>query len=41
VNPVVAVALGALVLGEKLTPGLLGGGALILVAVVLTVRPRR
>jgi drug/metabolite transporter (DMT)-like permease len=41
VNPVVAVALGALVLGEKLTPGLLGGGVLILVAVVLTVRPRR
>jgi drug/metabolite transporter (DMT)-like permease len=41
VNPVVAVTLGALVLGERLTPGLLGGGALILVAVVLTVRTRR
>lgn len=41
VNPVVAVALGALLLGEKLTPGLLGGGALILVAVILTVRARR
>lgn len=38
VNPVVAVALGALVLGEPLTPGLLGGGVLILVAVILTVR---
>jgi len=36
VNPVVAVALGALVLGEPLTPGLLTGGALILVAVILT-----
>jgi drug/metabolite transporter (DMT)-like permease len=41
VNPVVAVILGALFLGEKLTPGLLGGGALILVAVILTVRARR
>ena len=40
VNPVVAVALGALILGEALTPGLLLGGALILVAVVLTVRRR-
>jgi drug/metabolite transporter (DMT)-like permease len=38
VNPVVAVALGALVLGEPLTPGLLVGGTLIVVAVVLTVR---
>ena len=38
VNPVVAVALGALILGEPLTPGLLGGGVLILVAVILTVR---
>ena len=38
VNPVVAVALGALVLGEALTPGLLVGGTLILVAVILTVR---
>jgi drug/metabolite transporter (DMT)-like permease len=42
VNPVVAVALGALILGEALTPGLLVGGGLILVAVVLTVRrPRK
>jgi drug/metabolite transporter (DMT)-like permease len=38
VNPVVAVGLGVLVLGEPLTPGLLGGGILILVAVILTVR---
>ena len=38
VNPVVAVALGALILGEALTPGLLAGGTLILVAVILTVR---
>jgi drug/metabolite transporter (DMT)-like permease len=42
VNPVVAVALGALVLGEPLSPGLLLGGTLILVAVLLsTLRPRR
>jgi drug/metabolite transporter (DMT)-like permease len=41
VNPVVAVALGALILDEALTPGLLAGGTLILVAVVLTVRSRR
>ncbi len=42
VNPVVAVALGALILGEVLTPGLLAGGALILIAVILTtIRPRR
>lgn len=42
VNPIVAVALGALVLGEPLSPGLLTGGALILAAVVLTtLRPRR
>jgi len=43
VNPVVAVVLGALILGEPLTPGLLGGGALIVVAVILTTlrRPRR
>lgn len=41
VNPVVAVVLGALILGETLTPGLLAGGALILVAVILTtIRPR-
>ncbi|HET8645186.1 MAG TPA: EamA family transporter, partial [Vicinamibacteria bacterium] len=36
VNPVVAVALGALFLKEPLSPGMLGGGALILAAVVLT-----
>jgi drug/metabolite transporter (DMT)-like permease len=45
VNPVVAVALGSLILREPLTPGLLVGATLILVAVVLsTVRrakPRR
>jgi drug/metabolite transporter (DMT)-like permease len=41
VNPVVAVALGALFLGERLTPGLLAGGVLILVAVVLTTRGQR
>ena len=41
VNPVVAVILGALVLGEPVTPGLLGGGALILVAVILTTLRRR
>jgi drug/metabolite transporter (DMT)-like permease len=42
VNPVVAVALGALILDEPLTSGLLVGGALIVVAVVLsTLRPRR
>jgi drug/metabolite transporter (DMT)-like permease len=41
VNPVVAVALGALILDEPLTAGLLAGGALILVAVILTtLRPR-
>lgn len=42
VNPAVAVALGALVLGEPLSPGLLAGGTLILAAVLLTtLRPRR
>ena len=42
VNPAVAVALGFLVLGEPLSPGLLTGGALILAAVLLTtLRPRR
>jgi len=40
VNPVVAVTLGALILHEPLTPGLLAGGSLILVAVILTVRSR-
>lgn len=41
VNPVVAVALGAIFLGEPLSAGLLAGGALILVAVVLTTRARK
>jgi drug/metabolite transporter (DMT)-like permease len=36
VNPVVAVALGSLVLDEPLSPGLLAGAALIVAAVVLT-----
>src|SRR5574341_1221809 len=36
VNPVVAVFLGWLILGESLTPGLVTGGALIVVSVVLT-----
>jgi drug/metabolite transporter (DMT)-like permease len=42
VNPAVAVVLGALILDEPLTRGLLAGGGLILVAVVLTTlrRPR-
>jgi drug/metabolite transporter (DMT)-like permease len=41
VNPVVAVALGSLVLGEPLSAGLLLGAALILVAVLLsTIRGR-
>ena len=41
VNPVVAVALGALILGERLGPGLLAGAVLILGAVLLsTKRPR-
>jgi drug/metabolite transporter (DMT)-like permease len=42
VNPVVAVSLGALLLKEPLSPGLLVGGTLILIAVLLsTLRPRR
>jgi drug/metabolite transporter (DMT)-like permease len=36
VNPVVAVALGALLLGEPLSPGLLAGGTLILLSILLT-----
>ncbi len=36
VNPVVAVVLGAIVLGEPLTPGLLAGGLLIVLSVALT-----
>jgi drug/metabolite transporter (DMT)-like permease len=41
VNPVVAVFLGAVFLDERLTPGLLAGGALILAAVVITTIRRR
>jgi drug/metabolite transporter (DMT)-like permease len=41
VNPVVAVTLGALVLGEPLSAGLLAGAALILAAVVFTTMRRR
>jgi drug/metabolite transporter (DMT)-like permease len=41
VNPVVAVMLGWLVLSEPLTPGLLAGGALIVLSVVLTTLRRR
>jgi drug/metabolite transporter (DMT)-like permease len=37
VNPVVAVILGATLLNERLTPALLIGGALIVVAVALVV----
>lgn len=36
VNPVVAVLLGALLLGEPISAGLVAGGALILIAVLLT-----
>ncbi len=38
VNPVVAVLLGALILGERLTPAMIGGGVLVVGAVVLVVR---
>jgi drug/metabolite transporter (DMT)-like permease len=38
VNPVIAVLLGALVLGEHLTTAMIAGGALIVGAVVLVVR---
>ncbi len=38
VNPVIAVLLGSTVLGERLTPSILAGGALIVAAVVLVVR---
>jgi drug/metabolite transporter (DMT)-like permease len=37
VNPAVAVALGTLFLDEPLTPGVLGGGAVIIVAVALVI----
>ncbi len=38
VNPVIAVLLGTLILNERLTPAMLGGGALIVAAVILVVR---
>ena len=41
VNPVVAVILGAVVLAEPLTPGLLVGGLLIVLSVVLTTLRKR
>jgi len=41
VNPMVAVTLGTLLLGERLSPGMLGGAAFILVAVILTTRGLR
>ena len=39
VNPVVAVAIGALLLGENVTPAMAAGGALILGSVALTSAP--
>jgi drug/metabolite transporter (DMT)-like permease len=41
VNPVVAVILGWLILSEPVTPGLLAGGALIVLSVVLTTLRKR
>ena len=42
VNPVVAVALGAALLGEPVSPGLLLGGVLIVASIALTtLRPRK
>ena len=44
VNPVVAVALGWLILGEAITPAILVGGGIIVLAVVIVItaeRPRR
>jgi drug/metabolite transporter (DMT)-like permease len=38
VNPVIAVLLGTLILNERITPGMLAGGVLIVGAVVLVVR---
>jgi drug/metabolite transporter (DMT)-like permease len=38
VNPVIAVLLGTLILNERLTPVMIGGGVLIVGAVVLVVR---
>jgi drug/metabolite transporter (DMT)-like permease len=41
VNPVVAVFLGALILGEAITAGILAGGAIVVVGVALVVRSER
>ena len=41
VNPVVAVFLGCLILGEALTPALLAGGTLIVLSVALTTLRKR
>ena len=38
VNPVIAVLLGTLILSERVTPGMLAGGVLIVGAVILVVR---
>jgi drug/metabolite transporter (DMT)-like permease len=40
VNPVIAVALGALLLGERLTLATVLGGAVVLASVVLLLRHR-
>ena len=40
VNPVVAVALGTLILGERLTPATVLGGAIIVASVALLLMPR-
>ena len=40
VNPTIAVLLGALILGEALTPGMLGGMALVLLGVAGVFRDR-
>ena len=40
VNPIIAVLLGTAFLGEALTVSMLVGGALIVVAVALVVRPQ-
>jgi drug/metabolite transporter (DMT)-like permease len=41
VNPVVAVALGALVLDEPVTTGVLVGGAIVVIGVLLVVSAER
>ncbi len=38
VNPVIAVLLGTLILNERLTPAMIGGGVLVVGAVVLVIR---